>query len=134
MGRPVFQSERNAELLIDVLRRCVRAGKFQLHDFVIMPDHVHVLLTVSSESTIERAMQSIKGGFSYRMKKELGYLVEVWQRGFSELRVDDRGSYLRHRDYIAQNPVRAGIVDQPDKFPFSFAYLEKQKTAGAKAL
>jgi putative transposase len=132
MGRPVFQSERNAELLIDVLRRCVAEGKFQLHDFVIMPDHVHVLLTVSSESTIERAMQFIKGGFSYRMKKELGYLGEVWQRGFSELRVDDRESYLRHRDYIAQNPVQAGLVDVPDAFPYSFAYLEKQKQQGLK--
>jgi putative transposase len=133
MGRPVFQSERNAELLIDVLRRCVRAGKFQLHDFVVMSDHVHVLLTVGAESTIERAMQLIKGGFSYRIKKELGYLGEVWQRGFSGLRVDGRGSYWRHRDYIAQNPVRAGLVDLPDKFPYSITYLEQQKAAGAKA-
>lgn len=108
MGRAVFQSERNAMLLIDVLRSYVAAGKFQLHDFVIMPDHVHLLITVADDMTIERALQLIKGGFSYRLKKELGYLGEVWQRGFSELRVDDQESYLRHREYIAQNPVRAG--------------------------
>jgi putative transposase len=45
-GRALPQSERNAALLIDVLRCYVAAGKFRLHDFVIMPDHMHLLLTV----------------------------------------------------------------------------------------
>jgi putative transposase len=76
MGRALLQSERNATLLIDLLRSHVAAGKFQLHDFVIMPDHVHLLITVSGNSTIEKAMQFIKGGFSYRLKRELG----TWQR------------------------------------------------------
>ena len=84
MGRALLQSDRNATLLIDVLRCYAAAGKFQLHDFVIMPDHVHLLITISGDSTIERVMQFIKGGFSYRLKRELGYLGEVWQRGFSE--------------------------------------------------
>jgi putative transposase len=44
MGRRLLQSERNAMLLIDVLRSNVAAGKFQLHDFVIMPDHLHLLM------------------------------------------------------------------------------------------
>ena len=132
-GRPLLQSERNATLMIDVLRSYVGAGKFRLHDFVIMPDHVHLLMTVGDGMTVERAMQFIKGGFSYRLKKECGYLGEVWQRGFSELRVEDRESYVRHREYIAQNPVRAGLVDSPEKFPYCFTYLAKRKPAGAKA-
>jgi putative transposase len=127
MGRALFQSERNTLLLIDVLRSYVAAGKFQLHDFVIMPDHLHLLLTVTGDTTIERAMQLIKGEFSYRLKKELGYLGEVWQRGFFELRVNDRESYLRHQEYMAQNPVQAGLVDSPEKFPDCFIYLAKQK-------
>ncbi len=60
-------------LLIDVLRLNVAAGKFQLHDFVIMPDHVHLLMTVPGDMTIEKAMQLIKGGFSYRLKREFGF-------------------------------------------------------------
>ena len=94
---------------------------------------MHLLITVSGDSTIERVMQFIKGGFSYRLKRELGYLGEVWQRGFSKLRVEDRESYVRHRDYIAQNPVKAGLVDSPEKFPYCFTYLAKRKPAGAKA-
>jgi putative transposase len=133
-GRPVLQSERNAGLLIDVLRSYVAAGKFQLHDFVVMPDHVHLLMTVGAEMTIERAMQFIKGGFSYRLKKQYGYLGEVWQRGFSEERVETRESFLQHRRYIAENPVKTGLVDVPEKFPYCFTFLARRKAAGAKAL
>ena len=70
MARRLLQSERNAVLLIDVLRSNVAAGRFQLHDFVIMPDHLHLLMTLPVDITIEKAMQLIKGGFSYRLKRE----------------------------------------------------------------
>ena len=119
--------------MIEVLRSYVAAGKFRLHDFVVMPDHMHLLMTVGAGMTIEKAMQFIKGGFSYRLKKECGYRREVWQRGFSEARVDDRQSFLQHREYIAANPVKAGLVDSAEAFPYCFAYLAKRKTAGAKA-
>jgi len=48
MGRPLLQSERNAMLLIDVVRSYVAAGKFEVHDLVVMPDHVHLPVTVGS--------------------------------------------------------------------------------------
>jgi putative transposase len=134
MGRRLLQSERNATLFINVLRSYVAARKFELHDFVVMPDHVHLLITVPGDMTIEKAMQLIKGGFSYRLKKEFGLEGEVWQRGFSEVRADDEQSLQRHREYIAQNPVKAGLVDSPDQYPFCYAFLVKKKAAGTKAL
>jgi putative transposase len=73
MARRLLQSERNALLLIDVLRSNVAAGKFQMHDFVIMPDHMHLLMTLPSDVSVEKVMQLIKGGFSYRLKRELGF-------------------------------------------------------------
>ena len=126
-GAGLLQSERMAALLIDVLRSYVAAGQFKVHDFVVMPDHFHVLLTIDESSTIEKAVQFIKGGFSFRVKKELGYLGEVWQRGFSEVRVMDRESFLKHRAYINENPVKAGLVDVAEKFPFGSAFFKKRK-------
>jgi len=134
MGRALLQSERNATLLIDVLRSYVHAKKIEVHDFVVMPNHLHLLVTVRGDMTIEKAMQLIKGGFSYRLKKEFGYAGEVWQRGFSEVRVDDRPSFLQHRSYMAENPVKAGLAKSADEFPFCYAYLARRKAAGAKAL
>jgi len=114
-GKRLLQSDRNANLMIDVLRSLVSEKAFELHDFVIMPDHVHLLLTVRGETSIERAMQLVKGRFSFRLSKELGFAGEVWQRGFSEVQVVGRENFERHRMYIAENPVKAGLVDSPDK-------------------
>lgn len=132
-GRRLLQTERNANLLIDVLRTNVAAKKFQVHDFVIMPDHVHILLSVGDDMTIEKAMQLIKGSFSYRVKKDFAFSGEVWQRGFADQRIYNRDSFAKHSEYIRQNPVKAGLVDSPAKFPFSFRYLALQRVAGAKA-
>jgi putative transposase len=134
MGRALLQSERNATLFIDVLRSNVAAGKFRMHDFVVMPDHVHLLITVDEKMTIEKAVQLIKGGFSYRLKKDFGYAGEVWQRGFSDVRIEDRASFLQHRKYITENPLKKGLANAVDEFPYCFAYLARRKAAGAKAL
>jgi putative transposase len=131
-GARLLQSERNAMLLVDVLRSYMSAGKFRVHDFVVMPNHLHVLLTVGGDMTIEKAMQLIKGGFSYRLKRESGYLGEVWQRGFSEVRIMDQEGFSRCREYIAKNPVKEGLAAESGEFPYCFAYLARQK-AGAKA-
>jgi putative transposase len=76
----------------------------------------------------------IKGGFSYRLKKEFGYLGEVWQRGFSEVRIIDQEGFSRCREYIAKSPVKEGLAAARDEFRYCFAYLARQKAAGAKAL
>ena len=122
-----------ASLFIDVLRSYVAMNKFTVHDFVVMPNHVHILITVPQRMSIEKAAQLIKGNFSYRAKKELGFQGEIWQRGFSEVRVLDRGSFLKHREYIENNPVEAGLTDSPEKYPYSSAFFRAQKAAAAKA-
>jgi putative transposase len=127
MGQRIFQSERNANLLIDVLRSLVAEHKFQLLDFVVMPDHLHLLLQLDETISIEKAMQFIKGRFSYRMKSELGVLTEVWQRGFSEVRTISIEEIEAHQRYIANNPVRAGLVRSAEEYPFCFAHLARRK-------
>ena len=112
-----------ATLLIQVLMKSVELGRFQLHAFVVMPDHVHVLLTVSSDMTIEKAAQFIKGGFSFRAKRELGYSHEIWQTGYSEEQVYSSGHFDSIVHYIHQNPVRRRIVLQCDEFRFSSANI-----------
>ena len=127
MGRRLLQSERNANLLINVLRSLVVERKFQLHDFVVMPDHVHLLLTVFDEMRIEKAMQLIKGRFSHRLSHELGYKGEVWQRGFTEEQVINKDSLEAHRADIVNNPVKAGLAASPDEYPFCFRFLARKK-------
>ena len=132
-GRSLFQTERMADLFIDVLRSTMRSRGITIHDFVVMPNHVHILMTVPGEISIEKTMQLIKGGFSFRANKELGFRGEVWQRGFSDVRIVDEVSFQRHREYIENNPVQAGLANSAEEYPFGSAYLKKRKRAGAEA-
>ena len=134
MGRHLLQSERNVGLLVDVLRSLVSERMFYVHDFVIMPDHVHLLMTVGGGMTIEKAMQLIKGRFSYRLAKEFGYAGEVWQRGFSEVQVMNEKSFEQHCAYIAANPVKAGLVGSPEEYPYCYNSLARKKAAGTRHL
>lgn len=92
-----------------------------------MPDHVHILLTIPGETTIESTMQLIKGNFSFRAKKELKFGGEIWQRGFSEVRIINEESFCQHRNYIQNNPVKAGLSDSPEQYPHGSIYLKHLK-------
>jgi putative transposase len=128
LGRPLLQTERMANLFIDVLRTYVAAKRFQINDFVVMPDHFHLLITLDGAMTVEKAIQLIKGNFSYRAKKELGLHCEIWQRGFSDERIWDRESFLCHRSYIDDNPVKAGLAHSAEEYPYCSAFFRKKKT------
>jgi putative transposase len=82
-----------------------------------MPDHIHLLLTPQA-ITIERAVGLIKGGFSHR----IGSKLPVWQRGFTDHRIRDAKEFEIRRDYIHLNPVRAGMVESWELYPYSSAY------------
>lgn len=117
--RSLFQNDRWARLLIDTLYH-YRGSAYLLHEFVIMPNHIHVLLT--PKTSLERAVQFIKGGFSYRAKKELGSNMEVWQKGFSDHRIRDANDYRLHQIYIQQNPVRKNLCARAEQYPYSSAH------------
>ena len=119
--RSLFRNERWARLFIDTLRHYGESA-YLVHEFVVMPDHFHILLT--PKTSVEKAVQFIKGGFSYRAKKELGSNMEVWQKGFSDHRIRDAGDYLRHVDYIRQNPVRKKLCERPEEYPYSSAAVD----------
>jgi putative transposase len=97
-------------------------GKFRLHDFVVMPDHFHVVLTLESEMTIERAVQFIKGGFAFRAGRELGFLAPAWQKGFSEVRILDADAFFQISAYIRNNPVARSLAAQAEDYPHSSAH------------
>ena len=117
--RSLFNSERWAKLVIDTLYH-YRGSAYLLHEFVIMPDHVHVLITPLG--SLEKAVQFIKGSFSFRAKKELGSNMEVWQKGFQDHRIRDAGDCSQHIRYIHENPIRKHLCDHAGDYPYSSAH------------
>jgi putative transposase len=119
--RSLFQTDRMCELFVDVLQTNRHLKRFQVHEFVVMRDHVHLLMTPAPEIPLEKGVQFIKGGFSFRAKKELGFNGEIWLGGYNEHRVKDGVDYVEHVRYIRENPVTAGIALRPEDFRFSSA-------------
>ena len=115
--RPIFRCDRTARLLVDVLSHYRSQRKFRLHDFVIMPDHLHAILTPAPEISLERAVQFIKGGFSFRLKSRL----PVWQESFTNHRIRDDNDLSRYSEYIRLNPIRAAVVKMQAVYPWSSA-------------
>ena len=117
--RSLFRAEPWARLFFKTLLS-YRGKAYLLHEFVLMPDHFHLLITPSI--SLERAVQFIKGGFSYRAQKELGSNLEVWQRGFTDHRIRDEADYDKHRHYIHLNPVKKHLSEIPAAYSYSSAY------------
>jgi putative transposase len=82
-----------------------------VHAFVVMPEHLHIVLTPGSGQTVERCMQLIKGGFSFSVRKQ--FAGEVWQPGFHEHRIRDAEDFRNQIDYVAGNPGRRRLIDYP---------------------
>jgi putative transposase len=113
--RRLFQTDANAQLFLETLQHYRAEGFYKLFAFVVMPDHVHLLLTTDDLAT---AMQRIKGGFSRRLPSSF----PAWQRGYADHLVRNRADFDTRRDYIHHNPVRARLCQQPQDYPYSSAH------------
>jgi putative transposase len=132
---PLFRAQRVALLFIETMYEYRRQGKLLLHEFVLMPDHLHLLITPSTKISLERCLQFLKGGFSFRCSKELAIKRGIWQPGFENHRVRDESDYQVHRAYIHMNPVRARLAEIPSDYAYSSANprFELDLSTAAKA-
>ena len=117
----VFQVYVTAEIVIRKILEYRDKGNFLLHEFVSMPDHLHLLLTPSETVSLEKAMQLIKGGSSHEIHSVRGNRMQIWQSGFHESRVAGFGEYRAKADYIRFNPVAAKLVERPEDWQFGSA-------------
>ena len=117
--RSLFQVTATAELLQQTILDYRSQGKFLLHSFVIMPEHFHALLTPAPDVSLEKAMQFIKGGFSFRLKSKMA----VWTRSFNESQIMSEEKFMKCVRYIEENPVRRGLSTTAQAYLFSSAFL-----------
>jgi len=94
-----FRNERWSTLFLHTLEHYL--PQLGLHEFVIMPDHIHLLL--SPPTALEKSIQLIKGGFSFRGRRELQWPGDIWQLGFTDHRIRDIEDLDIHLQYLAKN-------------------------------
>jgi putative transposase len=99
-----------------------RGKSYLLHAYVIMPDHFHLL--ISPQESLERAMQNIKGGFSFRAKRAFDWKQDIWQPGFSDHRIRGGEDLDRHLAYIRHNPVKARLCEKSEQYSYISMQLD----------
>jgi putative transposase len=120
-NRDLFRVSENSEILAQCLMHYRKKGTYLLHEFVVMTNHLHLLLTPNNETSLERAMQFIKGGSSHEIHKQRGHKMQIWQAGFHESTIRDDQDFVSRRQYIRMNPVEARLVSRPEDWAYSSA-------------
>ncbi len=95
-------------------------GHYKLYSYVVMPNHVHMLITPLIEASV--LMHSLKRFTARQANRMLGLTGRpFWQSESYDRLVRDRTEFERIASYIERNPVTAGLVTGPEEFPWSSA-------------
>jgi putative transposase len=146
-NRPYFKDESLAHILLAEIKFYTQRYGFSLMGYVIMPDHLHLLMWWNKEEkptlTVSRIMQGIKAGTAMRIvnllknrgleqvlqptqkdvavskshKRNLKY--RLWQPGFYDFNIYSEGKLLEKLNYMHNNPVKAGLVSSAQDYVWS---------------
>jgi REP element-mobilizing transposase RayT len=115
-----LRREDISTLVIESLLRGQNLGQYQLGPFVIMANHVHVLLLPSIAPSL--LLKSLKGATAREANRLLNRTGEqFWQRESYDHWVRDDREWSKIADYIERNPVKAGLVSRVEDYPWSSA-------------
>ena len=118
-----------------------RTSLFVTYAFVVMPDHLHLLIH-PKKGNISEIMKSIKENSSRDINTYIrqtysgdGAVAAIgrfeWQKGFYDHVIRDERDFFTHIEYIRYNPVKAGLCKEPEEYPFLFVDEEAiQKASG----
>jgi putative DNA methylase len=110
-----------ADMVVEVIHHCADVlGRYTLHAFVVMPNHIHML--VSPSIPLPQLTKTLKGFTAKRANQMLARTGNpFWQEESYDHLVRDRAEWERIKFYIEQNPVRAGLVRRADQYRWSSA-------------
>ena len=127
MQQNLFQRDQVAELMVATFLKYRDAGEFELHEYVVMPNHIHVLLSIHDEQKLRRVIQLIKGGFSHSLREHGIVFRTVWEQRYYDRRVRDANEFAEVSRYIRQNPVRKRLVEKAEEYQYSSAGISGLK-------
>ncbi len=114
--RNAFTDQAFAQFVVDLLIAIAAQFKFEVTAYIVMPDHVHFLVTAVDEAADLTAMVKLwkqKSGFAFSERQH----SRLWQRGYWERVLRDGDNPLSVCRYIIENPVRKRLVSQPAEYP-----------------
>jgi putative transposase len=115
----IFNTPRLKDLFLDIVCRAKRKYSFTIRNFCVMSNHIHFLIRPGEGESLSRIMQWILSVFAAAFNRIFGYLGHVWHDRFKSIVVGTLRQFASAFAYIADNPVKAGIVCQPSDYRHS---------------
>ncbi len=124
-GLAPFSNPQHASMMTEALYAGRASGWFGILAFVVMPNHLHLLLLQETKK-LPQIMQGLKGASSRWMNETAGVSGSLWQPGYYDYAVDTEQKAATKRRYLEWNPIRAGLASQPEDSPFSSAHPDRE--------
>lgn len=114
-----FFYEHDYIVYLDKLNEYSKKYNVQIHSFVLMTNHVHLLLTPEEGDGVSRLMQSLGRYYVRYVNQAYQRSGTLWEGRFKSTLVDSENYLLAVSRYIELNPVRAKMVEDPAEYPWS---------------
>ncbi len=123
--QPLLGSERRRDLFLNVLEHVRQRYGWVVLGYVVMPEHVHLLVSEPPQRRLSTAIQALKLGFARRVLAEQRRLGSdsrpgrVWQERYYDFNVCTAKKRVEKLRYLHRNPVRRGLVQAPEEWLWS---------------
>ena len=114
----LFDSTRCAEIMMEEFAWQASRDGIESLAHVIMPDHVHWLVQLLSNSDLSMVVRSLKGRSARHINIARNTSGPVWQQGFHDHALRSDEALIEAATYLIQNPLRAGLVGSIGDYPF----------------
>jgi putative transposase len=114
--RPLFKSSEAKQTFESALERVRRSFGFSVYGYVVMPEHVHLLVEEPQNESLADALKSLKQGVSRRL---IGDAEHFWQKRYYDFNVRNREQFVEKLRYIHRNPVKRGLCERPEDWQWS---------------
>jgi putative DNA methylase len=123
-GECYLKDSRIAEMIEETLF-FFDGKKYKLIAYVLMPNHIHILIKPLKNHSLASIMHSIKSYTSHEANKILGRKGKFWSKEYFDRFMRNYEHFTKTVDYIHNNPVKAGLCKKYDEWCFSSGYIEK---------
>lgn len=116
---PSFACDDDYRFYLDCLKQSAATFKCQLHAYVLMPDHVHMVITPEAEFGVSNMMQSLTRRYARYINETYQHSRPLWQKCYKASLIESRNYLFACMCYVEVNPVRAQLVDVPSEYKWS---------------
>ncbi len=117
--QPCFFRDQHYRLYLQLLEGACSAHQCEVHAYVLMTNHVHLLITPSMPDGVSLVMRDIGRDYVRIVNKDIGRTGTMWEGRFRSSLVEDDAYSLACYRYIEMNPIRAGMVSHPEDYEWS---------------